>query len=121
MYCIDENQDSLVIIHFESPLTVSSAEKLFAYMNSVLDKQQTFGFAMDSNVEGQHERGVAKMQKDWAKDNRERLGKYCAGVAIVTQSNRYISLYKPIANVIIKRIYNCPGKLFVDIDDAKNG
>jgi hypothetical protein len=73
---------------------------------------------MDSSVEGQHERGAAKMQKDWLKVHREQLEQYCVGLAMVTQSSRFIALYKLAAGQIIKRMYNCPGQMFTNLDEA---
>jgi hypothetical protein len=82
-------------------------------------RQQPFALIIESNVDGQHERGVAKMRSTWLKAHREQVGQSYAGLAMVTQSSRFIALYKLAAGQMIKRIYNCPGRQFTDLDEAK--
>jgi hypothetical protein len=119
MYTIDDNQFPLILIQLDSPMSLTEAQQLFAYFEDVLAKAQPFVCIIASNIEGQHERGTAKLQKDWLKGHRESFGQYCAGLAMVTQSSRFIALYKLAAGQIIKRMYNCPGRLFIDLDEAK--
>ena len=119
MHTIDDSQFPCIVIEFDSPMSVVSAQALFAYFDQVLARKQRFALIMFSNVEGQHERGVAKMQKDWLNAHRSVFGEYCVGLAMVTQSTRFIALYKLMAGQIIKRMYNCPGQLFTDLDQAQ--
>jgi len=119
MFVVDEGQFPLVIARFDAALTPDAAQQLFNRFDVLLAKAQPFALVMDSRHEGQHAKGVAKMQKDWLQAQRAQLGQYCVGIAIVTQSSRYVAFYKPIADRMIRRMYNCPGRLFTDADAAQ--
>jgi hypothetical protein len=118
MFRIDDSQSPLVVIHFDGPMTLDETHRMLAYFNQLLDTGAPFALAMASNNEAQHEKGVAKAQKQWLQANRSRIGKTCVGIAMVTQSSKFIALYKPIANQIIQRMYHCPGRLFTDLEEA---
>jgi len=65
-----------------------------------------------------HEPGVARTFKSWIVAKRERFGQDCVGFAMVSADSKFVSFYKPLANKIISRMYNCPGALFGNEEEA---
>jgi len=119
MFHIDESQSPILVIYFDGPMSLEATHKLLVYLDQQLDAAVSFGLVMVSNNEAQHQKGAAKAQKQWLQANRSRMGATCRGIAVVTQSSKFITLYKPIANQMIQRMYHCPGRLFTDLGEAQ--
>lgn len=68
----------------------------------------------------EHEPGVARTFKSWIVAKRERFGQDCVGYAMVSSDSKFVSFYKPLANKIISRMYNCPGAMFDNEEEAVN-
>ena len=117
-YVIDESLHPIVIITVTAPLSLADARSMTDSYEVMFEKPGHIAIAMVSNNEEHGEQAGQKHMNDWIKQYRPLIGERCAGMAIVTQSTRFISVYKLIAGQVIKRIYNCPGKLFTELDEA---
>ncbi len=83
-----------------------------------LDKLEDDEHNHDHGHQHQHEPGVARTFKSWIVAKRERFGQDCVGYAMVSTDSKFVSFYKPLANKIISRMYNCPGALFGNEEEA---
>lgn len=117
-FTIDESRYPLVIITVTGPLNLEETRAMYGRFEQLLYKQERFVIAMVSNNEERGEQAAQKYMNDWIKQHRPQIGARCAGIAMVTQSSKFISIYKLIAGQVIKRMYDCPGKLFTDVDEA---
>lgn len=118
-YTIDDSSHPLVIITVTGPLNLDDARSMTDTYEVLLQNPSRFAIAMVSNNEEHGEEAGQKHMNAWIKTHRPLIGERCAGMAIVTQSTKFISVYKLIAGQVIRRIYNCPGKLFTDQGEAE--
>ncbi len=118
-YRIDEGLNPIIVVHFDEPLTVKTATRLYREVDELFTRTGRFGLIMRVGfTEGEAERGVTKMQKTWLSANRPRFKRDCAGIAMVSDDAKYVSLIAPLANKIVSRMYHCPGAIFNDHDKA---
>lgn len=146
-YIIDESMKPLYILHFHDHLNLEQIKQLFADVDKLLTPSGKFGVVtvykvgeeeedFDKDFDGdldkleddehhddhghkhEHQPGVARMFKSWVVEKRKRFGEDCVGYAMVSDDNKFVSFYKPLANKIISRMYNCPGELFGNEEEA---
>jgi len=117
-YTIDNSRHPLIVITVTGPLNLADAQSMTDTYEALLQNPSRFAIAMVSNNEEHGEQAGQKHMNAWIKQHRSVIGERCAGMAIVTQSVKFISVYKLIAGQVIRRIYGCPGKLFTDLDEA---
>lgn len=121
MYTIDESRAPLITLEFLGAMDAATTQRLFDTLTEVLGRSSGRFAVMMTNNQGEHkhERGVARIQQDWAKANRQRLSQDCVGMALVTQSSKYMRMFGPVVNQVISRMYGCPGKVFSDPNEAE--
>lgn len=147
-YTIDESMKPLYIMHFYGHLSLEKIKQLFADVDTLLSTSGKFGVVtvyketddhededFEKDFDGdldkleddeqhehghkhQHEPGVARTFKSWVVEKRKRFGEDCVGYAMVSDDSKFVSFYKPLANKIISRMYNCPGALFGNKEEA---
>lgn len=140
-YTIDASLSPLYILHIYDHLPLNVLKQLLAEVDELLTRSGKFGVVMTYNSEedhdhdefdedldddhdheqspnNHHEPGVAKTQKAWLVANRDRFAQDCVGIAMVNSNSKFVSLYAPLANKIISRMYRCPGAIFSDQNKA---
>lgn len=66
---------------------------------------------------------VKQMRRDgitWTKQHKPEISQYCAGIAVVPDSNKLGLLWAPIVARVTRSLYGCPGKVFSSLDEAKD-
>lgn len=117
-YTIDDSRYPLVIIEVTGALSMDDTRSMYDAFDELLKRPERFAIAMISNNEERGDPAGQKYMNAWIKSHKTMIGERCAGIAMVTQSSKFIAVYKLIAGQVIKRMYDCPGKLFTDLDEA---
>lgn len=61
---------------------------------------------------------AARWFNEWLKRNKPQLKHYYVGVAMVSSSERWLKLYKPLAKAIVLKMFGCPGTLLTTESEA---
>lgn len=86
-----------------------------------LDRGEPMAVMMVYGGEEQEKLGkeVRKLSNQWHKENRDRIGQRCAGVAMVLRSSKLMAIYKPIVARATKKRMGCPGQVFDNREEAR--
>lgn len=117
-YSIDHSSYPVVVINVTGALSMEDTRSMYDAFDGLLQRPERFAIAMVSNNEERGDPAAQKYMNSWIKAHRSTIGARCAGIAMVTQSSKFIAVYKLIAGQVIRRMYDCPGKLFTDMDEA---
>ncbi|KXK13167.1 MAG: hypothetical protein UZ14_CFX002001906 [Chloroflexi bacterium OLB14] len=147
-YTIDERMKPIYVLRVYEDFSLEKLKQLFADVERLLSHGGKFGVITSYKMEGheedfdedftgdidededehdhenghghkhKHVPGVARMMKAWLVNIRSRFAQDCVGFAMVSGDSKFVSFYKPLANKIINRMYNCPGALFGNEDEA---
>lgn len=117
-YSIDDSSFPIVIINVTGALSMEDTRSMYDAFDELLKRPDRFAIAMVSNNEERGDPAAQKYMNGWIKQHRSQIGARCAGIAMVTHSSKFIAVYKLIAGQVIKRMYDCPGKLFTNMDEA---
>jgi hypothetical protein len=121
MYRFDETGWPMVKIRSEGPTSLDDVQDYFSRWEEWLAREERMGVMVIQLDQEQQKPGkeVHKFSNGWHKENRERVGRYCAGFAGVMGSSKWLALYKPIAGRVAKKKFGCPGQVFATEGEAE--
>lgn len=113
-------QPAAHVIKYEvgAAVTMDDMQKLAAALEQRLTNRETFGLIMARNGEHKKNPEVTKWWNGWLKQNKPLLKTYCAGVALVTNSEGLLALYKPLVKMMIAKMFGCAGDMFAADSEA---
>jgi queuine/archaeosine tRNA-ribosyltransferase len=113
---IDEDNYPVVLVHFENVATLEDTEKYLSHFQAWLSKQHRFGIILhQSHTEDGNTDEVAKAHRltvQWAKQNKQQLTEYCAGIALIVEGVEDLAERKTMVPQIIKTVFSCAGQAF---------
>lgn len=115
---IEQMSDKLIKYEVGTSVTVDHMRELVKILEEKLKQQQTFGIIIIRNGDHQKNPEATKWFNGWLKKNKPLLKQYCVGVAMVTNSDRLLKLYKPLAGMMISKMFGCSGEMFTNESDA---
>jgi hypothetical protein len=128
-YKIDTREAPLIVVTFGEAFTLEVLKQFLADLEQLLAKKEKFvvlglsNHDHDDEDDDHHhekpERGVGKLQKQWLDAHKPEIGKYCLGIASVSNSSKLFKVYKLLMPTIIKRMYNTPGDMFLSEAEAR--
>lgn len=125
MFRVDESEWPIVTMHFEGePMDLEEMEEYISYWDKWFDLKEPMAVTMISQHEGKEKAGkeVTELAKRWREENRERIGKYCVGIALVPRPSKLMAVFKvnkPIVGWVMKKRMGCPGQVFDDDKEAR--
>ncbi len=120
MYRYDESGWPVVKIRFEEPTTMEDMEEYIARWERWLARGEPMGVL--ASYEGEQEKSskeVRKLANRWQKENKDRIGEHCVGIAMCVKSSKLMALFRPIASRAMKKKMGCPGEVFGDEQEAE--
>lgn len=127
-YKIDTSEAPLIVVSFGETFTLDVTKQFLADLEQLLAKKEKFvvlGLSDhdheddDDHHHDKPERGVGKLQKQWLDVHKPEIGRYCLGIASVSDSSKLFKVYKLLMPTIIKRMYNTPGDMFLSEAEAR--
>jgi hypothetical protein len=120
---VDTTQWPTVYMKVDALLTTTAVTEYINEMEHLLAREEPFGLIYlsemtDEEARQRREKEAQKLSNGWLKANRERMGRYCIGIAMVTNATRMMRLYKPIARRTFKRTMGVAGDLFFTQSEA---
>lgn len=122
MYQLDDSQFPILTqTTDDTALTVDDMVRYERVLRAALDRGSPFGIIalVTSETETKTPREVTRYGNDMFKRLKPELAQWCVGYAGVTQVGKWLKLYKPIANVIIRNRMGCDGAVFEREEDAR--
>jgi len=52
------------------------------------------------------------MRKAWLREHRQQVSQHMAGVAMVVRSSAILTMLKPIADTMAKKMFGCKARVF---------
>lgn len=121
----DDGDWPIVTVTARGVGTVEDTERYIARWEEWLSRAEANGkpFAVEMiSLHGEQprqNREARRLNDRWHKENRERVGRWCAGIATVVKSSRLLALFQPIAARYVKRTMGCPGRIFATREEAR--
>ncbi|MEM6500733.1 MAG: ABC transporter ATP-binding protein [Cyanobacteria bacterium P01_C01_bin.89] len=128
MVSIDDSRWPLVLARFQGAGTPAEMAEFYARFETWLDKQEKFALvvrrddAEAAEAQGRRSPEVKQMRKDgiaWTKIHKPQISRYCAGVAMVPDSQKLIKLWGPMVATVTQSMYGCPGRVFASVEEAE--
>jgi hypothetical protein len=121
MYTFDESGWPVVRMEAAGDTGLADVEEYVRRWEGWLSGSEKLGVILiyGDEEQGKVEKSARKLSNRWHKENRERIGELCVGVAGVVKSSKLLALYKPIASRIMKKRMGCPGAVFDDEREAE--
>jgi hypothetical protein len=122
MYQLDASRFPIVFQTVDAqPLTVATIAHVEHSLTALFARQQAFGilaFIGDEN-NAKAEKAVTKASNDMFKRLKPQFTHWCVGYAGVTQSSKWLALYRPIADLAMRNRIGCPGAVFESAQQAE--
>ena len=115
---IEHLEANLIKYEAGSAVTTRDMQELAAALDKRLTNRETFGLLMARSGEPAKNPEASRWWNEWLKQNKQLLKTYCAGVAMVTDSDRLFKLYKLLAGTMISRMFGCAGSMFASEPEA---
>lgn len=115
---IERISANLIKYEVGAAVAVEDMQALAAMLEERLISRQPFGLMMARDGEHKENPAAAKWRKGWVKKNKTPLQAYCVGVAMVTNSAGLLKLYKPLAKMMISKMFGCAGEMFATESEA---
>jgi hypothetical protein len=120
MYRYDESGWPVVKVRFEEPTTMEDMQEYIARWERWLGRGEPMGvLASYESEQEKSSKEVRKLANRWQKENRERIGERCVGIAMCVKSAKLMALFRPIASRAMKKRMGCPGEVFGDEREAE--
>jgi ATP-binding cassette subfamily B protein len=128
MLIIDDSRWPIVSAHFQDTETPEEMAQFYDRFEKWLTRQEKFCLILRrDDAEAAEERGkrspeVKQMKKDgiaWMKAHKLQTSQYCAGIAMVPDSAKLVSLWGPIVGKVVQNMYGCPGRIFSSEAEAE--
>lgn len=128
MLTIDDSRWPIVSAHLQGSDSPAEMTQFYAQFETWLARQEQFFLILQrDNAEAANERGKRspedkQMRKDgitWMKAHKPQISQYCAGIAVVPDSTKLVTLWGPIASKVIQNLYGCSGRVFSSLADAE--
>ncbi|MEM9218020.1 MAG: ABC transporter ATP-binding protein [Cyanobacteria bacterium P01_F01_bin.150] len=128
MVAIDDSHWPLVSAQFQGMGTPEEMAQFYRHFETWLAKQEKFALVIQrDDAEAAEEQGkrspeAKQMRKEgmaWTKAHKPQIAQYCAGVAMVPDSNKLIKLWGPMVAKVTRTMYGCPGKVFGSVGEAE--
>lgn len=124
---VNIEKDGNVIRIDTSQLTnLEQMQDFLAEMEKLLQQPDTFALLFHNQMseqeikEAHKNKEANKLQRNWMKDNRERIAARCLAVAMVVKPSVMMRAMKPMAGVQIKRSMGVEeGQMFFDYAKAE--
>lgn len=126
MFRVDESAWPVLTMHFEGePMDLEEMEEYISYWDKWFDRGEPMAVMMISSHEGTEKasKEVTELAKRWRAENRDLIGKYCAGIALVPRPSKLMAVFKvgkPVVGWVMKKRMGCPGQIFDREDEARS-
>ncbi|NEP61681.1 MAG: ABC transporter ATP-binding protein [Symploca sp. SIO2G7] len=128
MLTIDDSRWPIVSAHSQGIDAPEEMTQFYARFEAWLARQERFCVILRrDDAEAAEERGkrspeAKQMRKEgiaWIKAHKPQTSQYCAGIAIVPDSAKLVTVWGPIASKVMQKMYGCPGGTFGSLADAE--
>ncbi|MEM6449189.1 MAG: ABC transporter ATP-binding protein [Cyanobacteria bacterium P01_D01_bin.105] len=127
MVAIDERRWPVVSVCFQGTGTPADMTQFYSRFEEWLSRKEKFALVLQrtdaeaAEAADKKSAVVRQMRKDgiaWTKAHKPTISQYCMGIAIVPDSAKLLKLWGPIIGKVTKNMYGCPGKVFLEWDNA---
>ncbi|MEM7125972.1 MAG: hypothetical protein AAF702_06580 [Chloroflexota bacterium] len=126
---IDITQWPTVYVEMNEIKTLPEMQEYVEKMNELLDyaEQQADKYGVIYLYQGaeqdpksfKREKEAQKLNNQWLKENKARVGEHCVAIAMVTPFKGMMKLMRPIARMSMKRMMGAPGDMFFNKEEAE--
>lgn len=120
-----QTEGALIRMEVDALATLESMQAYLDAMESILLEHETFGLMFLSDMENdeiktqKRTKEASKLSNAWLKENRERIGKQCIGIAMVVKPTMMMRAMKPMASKTMKKMMGAQGDMFFERDQAE--
>lgn len=126
MVKINEEKWPVVYVRYEGARTTEDLRIFQKHFEGWLSRQEPFGIVfiqtgMDQQAPSPPPKELHDAQVAWTQQNRERIERYCVGMATTIDSTNVelLNRLRQVAPTYLKQTYACQGDIFTTLIEAE--